>query len=236
MTERVIVVEDDDLQRSDLVSYLTSAGFDCVGLANASEMRQFLETQEVSCVILDVNLPDGNGLCLLTDIRTQRKTACGVIMLSAYAEPGFRIGALDQGADAYLHKSVSLKEIEATLRNILRRLPSSPPRAAAAPATTEESWLLDRKSWRLAAPHGIGVTLSGMELELLEILAENIGKACSRTFILKALARKSHDNDRNLDAAVFRLRRKIEKQTGLEAPIKSVYGVGYVMTEPCDIS
>lgn len=106
---RVVVVEDKQDLRADLVDYLEAKGYDAVGVGTARDMVAMLETDRFDAVILDIQLPDGDGLDLLTRIRASRNQACGVVMLTVQGNPSYRVDALEQGADAYLVKRASLR-------------------------------------------------------------------------------------------------------------------------------
>ena len=226
MIEQILVVEDEDALRTDLVEFLTAKGYAASGTATVAETLACLRTTVFDAVILDIGLPDGDGLQILTHIR-QRDLPCQVVILTADGEPDARVKGLEEGADAYLVKRATLREIEATLRSVLRRhLPMSPT------AHNSPRWTFDRTGWRLVAPNGLAVRLSGSEVALLSALADSWGTACPRERIAFAIENiGSHaESLRNLDALVRRLRRKTTSATGLEMPIRMVYGTGYMLT------
>ena len=98
--KRVIVVEDETILCEDLTEYLRAKGYDAVGVLTAQQMGEVLETQNFDAAILDITLPDGDGLELLAQIRQRHGFKCGVIVLTSHVDRSMRIGSLDQGADA----------------------------------------------------------------------------------------------------------------------------------------
>ena len=218
--ERVLVVEDEPTLRADLIDYLAAKGFVADGAASIAETQAHLEAQAFDAVILDVGLPDGNGFDLLDHIRS-RGLPCGVMMLTSFGDPDFRVRGLDGGADAYLVKKATLREIEATLRSVLRRQLTRPP--------TGQSfgWILDRGEWLLIAPNGASAKLTSSEVKFVLTLAENSGDVCPREQLARITSRSGGADERNLDAVVRRLRRKIEEATGFKPPIQVAYGIGY---------
>ena len=220
---RVLVVEDEASLRADLVDYLSAKGFIVEEAATVAESRARIGSQEFDAMILDVGLPDGDGFELLADVRG-RGMGCGVMMLTSFGDPDFRVRGLDEGADAYLVKKATLREIEATLRSILRR------QSGGTPVQRFLGWTLDRVDWQLTAPNGIAVKLTGNEMAFATALAEISGRVCSRERLAQVTGRSDPVDDRNLDMLLQRLRRKVESVTGLQVPIKVVYGAGYTCT------
>jgi DNA-binding response OmpR family regulator len=222
----ILVVEDEPSLRRDLVDYLGARGFVAAGVGTVADLRTAMARRQPDILILDVGLPDGNGFAVARDLR--RSFAGGIIMLTALGTPDDRVAGLESGADVYLVKHASLREIEATLRSLLRRL--VPPVAAGEPATAlPGAWHLDARQWRLTSPAGVALALTGTEVAFMAALFAKAGKACPREEIALALGRPA---DRALDAVVRRLRRKIEAELMVEAPIRVVYGEGYAFAAP----
>lgn len=226
---RILVVEDEPSLRTDLVDYLTMRGFAAAGVGTARELRTVVTAPNPpAIVILDIGLPDGNGFDLAGEIRDH--IDCGIIMLTALGEADDRIRGFESGADIYLVKHSSLREIEATVHSLLRRLQD--PRITAA-GRVPDQWVLDRSAWHLVAPNRIEVKLTATELAFIAALLDNVGQPCSRETLAEMLARpQTNWDNRHLDAVVNRLRRKIKETAQLEAPIKMVYGRGYAFSAP----
>jgi DNA-binding response OmpR family regulator len=230
VSHRILVVEDEPSLRSDLVEYLAMRGFAVEGVGTARELRAAFDTSPPAIVILDIGLPDGNGFELAKDIRA--RSDCGIIMLTALGEPDDRIRGFESGADIYLVKHSSLREIEATVQSLMRRLQDPQSRAD----HDADQWLLNRSSWNLVAPNRHEVKLTATEFAFIMALLEKAGQPCSREELAQLLARPqtSWDN-RHLDAVVNRLRRKIKDYAQTEAPIKMIYGRGYAFSAPARI-
>lgn len=230
MSHRILVVEDEPSLRGDLVEYLAMRGFAVDGVGSARELRAAFETAPPAIVILDIGLPDGNGFELAKEIRA--RSDCGIIMLTALGEADDRIRGFESGADIYLVKHSSLREIEATVQSLMRRLQDPQPH----PAPEPDQWLLNRSTWNLVAPNRTEVKLTATELAFVGALVEKGGQPCSREELAQILARPqtSWDN-RHLDAVVNRLRRKIKDYAQMEAPIRMIYGRGYAFSAPARI-
>lgn len=232
----ILVVDDDDGLRLDLVDYLSLKGFRATGAATAAACRQALDRMPPDVILLDVRLPDGHGFALAREIHARFGVGCGLIMLTGLSTPTDRIDGLDSGADAYLVKHATLREIEATVRSVLRRLPAAAAATEAPPAPPaggpdSVGWRLLRGDWTLQAPNAARITLTATEVAFLEALLARPGTPCPRAHLIAALGRPSmRFNERNLDEVVRRLRRKVEEASGMAVPIRVVYGVGYCFT------
>lgn len=225
----ILVVEDDDALRLDLVDYLTIKGLRTSGVDSVAACRQALDRITPHLVVLDVRLPDGHGFALTREIQGRFGSNCGLVMLTGLASPADRVGGLEIGADAYLVKTATLREIEATVRSVLRRLPTTAVGPVGVPPPFETGgWRLQRTDWILEAPNAARIDLTATELAFLETLLAKPGQACSRADLISALRRPSmRFNERNLDEVVRRLRRKAEQASGMTIPIRVVYGIGY---------
>jgi DNA-binding response OmpR family regulator len=225
---RILIVEDESALRADLLDYMRLNGFQVSGAGGAAEMWTALDDAErPDVVILDVSLPDGNGFDLAGDLRA--KINCGIIMLTAHGDSESRVRGFDSGADIYLVKHTSLREILAAVQSLIRRLSG-----ASSEGNNAAEWVLDNVSWKLLPPGGDAIKLTATERIFLEALVSNSGAPCARDDLSRLLSnRQTQFDNRHLDAVVSRLRRKIQDQTGVESPIKSVYGVGYSFSATC---
>ncbi|WP_367716614.1 response regulator transcription factor [Nitratireductor sp. GISD-1A_MAKvit] len=219
---RILVIEDDESLRCDLVDYMCLQGFEASGVATAAELETALRREDLpDVVILDLSLPDGDGYCLAREIRA--KLNCGIIMLTAHGDTESRVRGFESGADIYLVKHTALREIAAAIHSLLRRLPQE-----RAQREASHEWTLDAVSWILQTPEGRAIKLTATEKTFVEALMENAGKPCSREELASILSRRQTTfENRHLDAVASRLRRKISNHTDKAAPIKSVYGIGY---------
>ncbi|OHV77300.1 response regulator transcription factor [Rhizobium sp. LCM 4573] len=222
----ILIVEDEPRLRKDLADFLGLCGFTASGVATAQELRQTLAGGiSPDVIILDVGLPDGNGFELAAQIRQTHR--CGIIMLTALGESDDRIRGFESGADIYLVKHSTLREIEAAIRSLLRRA-ADQPNGVDYPG---DQWVLDSTNWTLTAPNQHSLKLTATEFAFMNVLCSRVGDFCQREDLVEMLARpRSSFGNRHLDAIVSRLRRKIEDRADVTAPIKLVYGVGYTFT------
>ncbi|MDP0927662.1 response regulator transcription factor [Paracoccus onubensis] len=228
----ILIVEDESRLRRDLADFLELTGYTTMGVATARDLRLTLaEGTPPDVVILDVGLPDGNGFELAGEIRGSHH--CGIIMLTALGDSDDRIRGYESGADIYLVKHSTLREIEAAIRSLLRRTNDAP----GSGSEDAGQWILDTIDWTLIAPNGHALKLTATEFAFMHLLCKRSGGICSRDELANVVARPNWPFDhRHLDAVVSRLRRKIEQRVNLPAPIKVVYGVGYTFAAGLSLS
>lgn len=238
----IVVVEDENSLRSDMVEYLSSCGFDAIGARDGTELDRLLRTRNAAIIILDVNLPDEDGFKIAARLRDSH--GAGIIMVTARSSTVDRVVGLEIGADAYLVKPVELRELEAQVKSLLRRLSERAAESAnqsangtagadGGEAADEARWSLDPTEWSLTNPAGIRISLTSMEMKLTSLLAAQARKPATRDQISQALYnRRWNPEDRSIDTVVGRLRHKVEGAIGGPAPLKSVHGVGYVFSAP----
>lgn len=224
---RILIVEDEVSLRDDLGVFLEAKGYDVTGAGSVAEAMRQLDASRFDLIVLDIGLPDGSGIDLLTEVRARSGLDCGVVVLTSRQELQDRLQALDAGSDAYLVKHASLREIEATVRNLLRRLPTA--------TTAETGWNLDRRGRSLAAPTGQSVPLTPRELAFMTRLAEAAGETCDHDQLMEALTDGGDFSLGNLNTLVRRLRQKVIDRIGQEPPIRAVYGRGYSFAGPISI-
>ncbi|PKU25747.1 response regulator transcription factor [Telmatospirillum siberiense] len=224
---RIIVIDDDIEFRVDLSDYLAAKGFSVVGVDFGINLQDILKDPKPDVIVLDKGANCATGFILASEIRKMFDLNCGIIMVSAHDSPEDRIKGLESGADIYLVKPVGLREIEANVRSLLRRMRAM----LDEPEEKSDCWALNLGTWRLTPPGGTPIKLTGSEMYFVETLIRKAGHLCSRDELTQALRRPlNRQDDRNLDALVRRLRRKIKEEGDTELPIKMVYGTGYVFT------
>ena len=233
---QIIVVEDDRDFRESVVEYLTLLGFDVVGVESALEFYKNIFLQKFLLAILDIGLPDQNGMLLAEYIRSN--TDMRIIMLTAQSSIESRITAYQTGADLYLVKPVDFSELSATLHSVLGRLDAGRSTQhelrSAAPATGQNptQWRLVPSDWVLRTPSGDEIKLTSKEYDLIEKLASVPNTVVARLELLTALAYENTDfGNRALDALIHRLRRK-KKGPNSGIPIKTAHGSGYCFSAP----
>lgn len=229
---RIIVVEDEDGLREQLVTYLTLSGFDACPAASAGELYRRMAVERFGIVVLDLRLPDEDGLSIATHLRQQLDV--GIIMLTARTGSEDRTRGFEAGADIYLTKPLEMRELVAAVRSLSRRLGLDADRGATAgpcptPPETPPAWHLDKAAFTLEAPNGKQVNLTINEVSLLARLTAQSGVVVSRGELLGALGYDPLDpGNRNLDAALRRLRLKVEASVGCQLPVRTIHSVGYI--------
>ncbi|WP_269219774.1 response regulator [Brevundimonas vesicularis] len=225
----VLLVVDDDREIRNLLSdHLEQHGFRTVKAADGRAMKAALEAGPVDLVVLDLNLPDEDGLSLCRGIRAASKTP--VIILTARGDPIDRIVGLEMGADDYMAKPFEPRELVARIRTVLRRT-GGEATAIEGRHADFSGWSLDIASRALTAPDGRLAPLSGADFDLLHALVRNGGKPLSRERI-RALSTVADADDRAIDLRVSRLRQKLGDDAKAPALIRTVRSLGYMLAGP----
>lgn len=236
MDTRILVVDDDGQLTAFLKRFLDKQGFQSDIAATAAEARARLAAGPYALIILDLNLPDGDGLDLAGHIRHAQHTP--IIMLTARDEVYDRIVGLEIGADDYVTKPYEPRELLARIRSVLRRSATQSPQPdpADTPVIRFLGLELNTAQRRLIRQDGDQtVALTTTEFTLLQTLVENAGSVLSRGTIMQTLYGNSITvTDRAIDAHVTRLRRKIDRDDGTPSLIRSVHGQGYVFAAELD--
>jgi two-component system phosphate regulon response regulator OmpR len=224
-SDRVLVVDDDPELRQLLADYLTDSGFAVDLAGDGDEMRRVMARTMPDVIVMDLMLPGTDGLALTRAVRAASRVP--ILMLSARGEEIDRIVGLEVGADDYLAKPFSPRELLARLRALLRRThePAAAPRLD---GFKFGSYRLDPVARRLLC-NGAEVELSSAEFDLLKVLVERPGRVLSRDVLLDLLKGYERDPfDRTVDIRVARLRRKIEPDPASPVYIRTVRGEGYL--------
>jgi len=228
-----LLIVDDDPEICQLVSqFLEPHGFQVMTAEDGKAMRRVLDQIHIDLVILDLMLPDEDGLSLCRELRATSQIP--VVFLTAAGSETDRIVGLEMGADDYLAKPFSSRELLARVRAVLRRTanlaPQAPEPQAQGRKFTFSGWTLDTGRRQLHAPDGVLVELSGAEYELLFIFLKNPQIVLNRDQLLEETrGRIAGPFDRTIDVQVGRLRRKIEPEPKNPELIKTVRGGGYVL-------
>ena len=228
----ILVVDDDLSVRTAVADYLTSQGYAVLVAEDGTAMRQILKEADVSIVLLDVMLPGTDGLSLARELR--QRPDVGVIMLSARGSEADRILGLEMGADDYLPKPASPRELLARIRAVQRRYQGKDEPQPGMMSFIFDGWTLDPVRRVLRDPHGLLISLSEGEFELLLAFVENPQNVLSRDKLLElARGEQSEAFDRAVDVQVSRLRRKLRNCLDGEA-IQTIRGAGYYFA--CGVS
>lgn len=226
----VLIVDDDRELLRLLARFLERHGLRVSTARDGREMRQALADWRIELIVLDLMLPGENGLMLCRQLRAT--SSMPIIMLTAMGEETERIIGLEMGADDYLPKPCSPRELLARIRSVLRRTRSTATsQSQRARILAFEGWQLDLARRRLRSPDGFIVDLSPTEFELLAAFAEHPQQVLSRDQLLDlAHGRGAAPFDRTIDIQVSRLRRKIEPDPKSPELITTVRGGGYLFT------
>jgi DNA-binding response OmpR family regulator len=222
---RILVVDDDEGLRELLVRYLSDNGYEAAGVADGTAMKRHLATHPVDLLLLDVMLPGEDGLSLARSLGGQG--APPIIMLSARGEEIDRIVGLEVGADDYLPKPFSHRELLARVTAVLRRW-----QPAAEPGRLRRfgPFEVDLEARRLTR-NGEEVEVSGAEFALLKVLLDHPDRVLSRDALVDLL--KGYERapfDRMVDVRVTRLRRRIEADPAHPVYLRTVWGEGYLFS------
>jgi two-component system phosphate regulon response regulator OmpR len=227
----ILVVDDDVAIREMLAEYLTSHGFAVALAADGTAMRAQIEAAPPDLVLLDLRLPQEDGLSLARYLR--ERYDIGIIMVTGASGTVDRIVGLEMGADDYVAKPFEPRELLARIKSVLRRLQARPATNVVPEGATSRvafgQCRLDLGSHRLFAPDGVEIPITTMEFELLKLFSEHPGKVLSRDRILTLTKNREWDPyDRSIDIRVARLRRKVEQDPENPQVIRTVRGAGYM--------
>jgi DNA-binding response OmpR family regulator len=219
---KLLVVEDEPALLSSIQEYFTHEDFLCEGVATYSESLRKIEDFDYDCIILDVNLPDGNGFSLLKHLRNEKKDD-GVVIISARNSLDDRIEGLNLGADDYLTKPFHLSELNARVKALLRR------KYGKGINILEVGNLqLDLLS-RNARCNNQPVSLTKHEFDLLAYLLNNKNRVVSKQAIAEHMYGVESENMPSFDfvySHIKNLKKKL-KDTGCDDLIQTIYGLGY---------
>ncbi|MCL5985396.1 MAG: response regulator transcription factor [Actinobacteria bacterium] len=227
MSKKRILTADDDPNISDIVkSYLVNEGFDVKLVDDGAAVLQTVTTYKPDLIILDIGLPNMSGTDICKEIR--KNSNVPIIMLTARSDESDRVVGLEIGADDYVVKPFSPKELVARVKAILRR--------SAEPVTSTLTIIykgleLDSERHQVRA-YGKDILLTPYEFDILKLLASNPGRVYTRGQLLEKVMGTSFEAyERVIDAHIKNLRKKIEKEPARPAFVLTVRGVGYKFNE-----
>lgn len=228
--DHILVVDDDPEIRHLLQAYLEKNGLRVTTTGDGNGMWQVLDSARVDLIVLDLMLPGVDGLELCRTLRARSKIP--VIMLTARGDEMDRILGLEMGADDYLPKPFSARELLARIKGVLRRardlpvdgLEEMPTRLAFA------GWVLDTRTRNLTSPDEVVIALSQAEYRLLHVLLTHPNRALSRDQLLDLTqGREAGPFDRSIDVLIGRLRRRLGDDAKEPLLIKTLRGQGYLL-------
>ncbi|WP_028238538.1 response regulator transcription factor [Stutzerimonas azotifigens] len=226
MTE-LILLEDEPVLAVELDEFLRECGYQVTVTNSLASFVAAFDEQRHRLAVLDLGLPDGDGLELIGQLR-ERGSTLGIVAFTARSATAHRVSGFRQGADHYLAKGCDLDELAAVLEALRRRLGLLPQPTA--------TWQLRLGPRQLQAPNQQDLRLSHQDILVLHCLMRRAGEIVSRREIVSALDEDYLTYDqRRLDTQIRRLRRKVEETTGLELPLKTLRNNGYCFYEQVQI-
>ena len=228
----ILVVEDDDSLRGVLKDFLSLMGYQITEARDIAGYREQAAAQDIDLTLVDLNLPDGDGLALVRELTSQ--SGAPVFVVSGRCDESSRLQALEAGADDYLIKPFNARELEYRIRNFLRRQ-----RQRSGNGTNEDrgglavgNWQLFTGQYRLTSPSGEVINLTRSERDLLQVLVEAEGNLCTRRQLARAISSPTETtSEETVTVLIYRLRRKLE-QSGLSGSIiETVTGAGYRLSQ-----
>jgi len=236
--QQIVVVDDEAASRELVGDYLRMHGFAVTLCDGGKGLRETLGRQAADLVVLDLNMPEEDGLSIIRDLKTHSNVP--VIMLTATASAIDRVVGLELGADDYLAKPCELRELLARVRSVLRRSGASGAAASGQSAAAKKDdkalvrfgtkWL-DLDAQVLRDDGGNEHPLTASEFAILKVFADNPKRVLSRERLLDlANVRDGEVFDRAIDLRIMRIRRKIEPDPAHPVAIRTVRGGGYVFS------
>ncbi|MET0240794.1 MAG: response regulator [Sphingobium sp.] len=227
----ILLVDDERSIRDPLSAFLQKNGYRVTSAADAESARRALGANAIDMLILDIMMPGEDGLSLCRHVR--EKGEMPIILLTARSEETDRIVGLEMGADDYVVKPFSPRELVARIKTILRRAGAGAAREAAPPARrfVFGEWALNTDDWTLTGADGVGIPLSTADYRLLVAFLERPRQVLTRDQLLDLTqGREANPFDRAIDNQISRLRRKIEPDPKVPTLIKTVWGGGYMLS------
>ncbi|MGB6409760.1 MAG: response regulator [Candidatus Deferrimicrobiaceae bacterium] len=223
MRGKILVVEDEPKLADLLRDYLEQAGYEPHCLGDGREVVPWIREQTPDLVLLDLMLPGKDGMEICKEIRSF--SSVPILMVTARVEEIDRLLGLEMGADDYICKPFSPREVVARVKAVLRR-------AGGQSVPSRHGLSLDKDRFKVTL-HGRDLDLTAIEFQLLHILAENAGRIYSRSQLMDRIyPDRRVVSDRTIDSHVKKIRRKIAAAAPGEEWIHSLYGVGYKLETP----
>jgi DNA-binding response OmpR family regulator len=227
----LLVVEDDEMMQSLLAAYLEQEGYDITAVLTGKDMFSVLSKSSADLILLDLTLPDEDGLTLARQVRA--RSSVPIIIMTARKGMEDRLAGLDIGADDFLTKPFDPRELVLRVRNVLKRTSEK---------GSEENQIFDFDGWKmdmiartLTGPDETDVPLTSGEFNLLATLIQSAGRVLSRDYLLDAIARNDEPpSDRMIDVFVSRLRKKLSLKSKKQDYIVTVPGHGYKFSGSLD--
>lgn len=214
----ICVIDDDEEFKQFVEQYLTALGYRMRGYTTPQSFLAEPDALRSDIFIVDLMLPGMDGIDLVSMIRANGEA--GIIVVSGRMGADAFTTALAAGADMFVNKPVRADQLAQAITSLSRRMVTTT-------APTLRSWILNLIEGSLTAPTGEVIKLGQLEQRILAVLADAGENGCNRTDLARLSGVVPSTDDRNLDAAMFRLRRKIEGRTGKVSPVMTMHGKGY---------
>ena len=234
MNKGVILSIDDDHDLQTVVTeYLQTDGYKVLNAYDAESAIKDVSAIKPDVILLDLVLPDGEGLTLLPQLKAV--TSSGVIVVSGKSDTTEKIICLEMGADDYITKPFEMRELSARIKAVLRRTHEKPPQNPKSTETPKDEtiefgeWVLNRAQYQVLDKGGQSLNFTTGEFKLLEALIEAPNRALTRDHLFDLTRDGNFDSyDRSIDIQIARIRKKLDNND----VIKTVRGVGYMYTPP----
>ena len=227
----ILAVDDDAATRQLILDYLSENELRVSTAASGKEMAALLEEHAIDLVLLDLRLPGEDGMQIARKLRDE--SSIPIIILTGRLEEADRVMGLELGADDYLTKPFSPRELLARIRTVLRRVKSAAPsvgRNDAHRAYRFGGWELNLRTRRLTSPEGQRVELTNGEFSLLTAFLASPQRILTREQLLELSRMYDDVYDRSIDVQILRLRRKIEPNPSEPTFIRTERGAGYIFS------
>jgi len=222
---QVCIVDDDSDFVEFLGQYLEVRGLAASGFPTAEALLKSSDLAKFDFFILDLGLPGIDGVDLITLLRA--RTNAGILVISGRMGPDAFNSALLAGADMFINKPIRFDQVYNAIASVCRRMSLR--------IVANLPWRLSVNRCELVAPDGAKVHLTPVEVKILHRLFQDPSEMVSRQQLADAADITNSTDDRNLDSAIFRLRRKIEREASQPSPLKTVHGLGYQVAKPAEI-
>ncbi|PKH89158.1 two-component system response regulator TorR [Colwellia sp. Bg11-28] len=231
--KHILVVEDEAITRAKLVGYFQHAGYRVSEAENKSQMMVVLENHHIDLVMLDINLPDEDGLMITRNLRSHSNI--GIVLVTGRTDSIDKIIGLEMGADDYVTKPFELRELLVRVKNILWRISLTEQKSVIATENEEDDDLFHFGQCSFDIPkrkllkNNIPIKLTKAEYDILVAFVANPSRVLSRDRLLNLIEhRVDAPNDRTIDVLVRRLRHKIEDNPKDPQIFTTIHGEGYL--------
>lgn len=230
----VLSVDDDEGLQTVITHYLESEGYSTLSARNGAQLMDVLKDNTPDIILLDLVMPDTDGISILAQLRGQKKIP--VIVVSGKSDTTEKIICLEMGADDYMTKPFEMRELSARIKAVIRRTEQIP--AGMGPSVPQErsmekisfgNWVLDKARFQIFDKQDVSADLTTGEYKLLEALIDSPNKVLTRERLFELTRESDYDSfDRAVDIQIGRIRKKIGDDPKNPHFIKTVRGAGYM--------